>query len=995
MTHPNDLMDHLFPSSFYNFKQQNQKISNENLRNLWYNPLFDDIILDKKEVENYLRAIRDLLNDREIRDLIKDNLEIEIGSNSEFRVFLQEVNRSLISKILQMNLPDDQINSLKKLLRELFLKKFKLRSHNREKLLERILESSYPIEPFPKKQNFLVLAREWNSWYPSAFHVSGGCYILNINEEIILIDPGFNTLDILDKKNFDIRLIRHIFITHFHPDHFESLTSLLTRLTSKENQLKVYLNSTAFRQFQVYSKNFTEFIELKPNTSLKIECDSRTDNIDLVLEVVKSYHKEVGGNMNSIGLKFIISGNQFRYKIGFLSDTDGLREYIDVYHNAYKDCDILIPHLGAIHKEPVGNKHLYLTGLMDFLNKLSTDKIVFLGEFGLELGSNRDFFQGLSNFISDDLKYCLLMKNIFNLLFPLNDDEFGGNEQLILELYVQKFEIIIKKIDNFHYKKSLELILPFMLYNQEDRQKDREITEKERISSLKDIFMEFLANFDEESIRNIIWDFLKKLLFQKGSEDELWHNLNELVEELGISTLFSNFNTFTKKFFPYLSREFKNYLLENLLNSIKPMTKLHQNLEIDFFLKNIQIDVNTSSVPIAPKIHNFTGIASELKKFLQNSFEENKFGWKAFTLLFLIDLIIQLKNSRNNQKRVELLEGREFVSKYLDNIFSDHLIFPVHPSFKIIFSEGSILIGGKCKYNHYSEKTIQNINRKWNFLLEENKEKFIDIIPEEKCDVCEYEKYSTLPPPHEQYPEQVQQEMYGQELRRREKEKRRCECLILYTLTIEDIFNVFNNRNNEGLEYINSSKLICDQIKRIMDHTMPSEKQTILVLLHPKLIKYSQVEEYVSEKIENLPDEEIIDILNDIIDNNLPYNDNESHQDRKINLDMLDKDEIVPALLPRKRDNIDFKMVLKFIKFFKEKLAKRSNKLKEIRTLKVFKIFRYFFIQYFFPLIEKPNNYPDRFRELKGDGFNYIDAIRKLGYPFNYYSYYLRLRKLR
>ncbi|GAH67759.1 unnamed protein product, partial [marine sediment metagenome] len=64
------------------------------------------------------------------------------------------------------------------------LEKLISRSKYREQLLEDIVKKSEPIMNFKNKENFLVLAREWNSWYPSTLKVKGGCYFFNINQEI-------------------------------------------------------------------------------------------------------------------------------------------------------------------------------------------------------------------------------------------------------------------------------------------------------------------------------------------------------------------------------------------------------------------------------------------------------------------------------------------------------------------------------------------------------------------------------------------------------------------------------------------------------------------------------------------------------------------------------------------------------------------------------------------------------------------------------------------
>ncbi|KKN05374.1 hypothetical protein LCGC14_1088050 [marine sediment metagenome] len=528
----NDLLNKIIPLEYRKFKQQNPKIDNDNLRKLWNEPIFDIIQFRDDEIENYFTNFHLLLENSKFKEIVKKELNIEIKTLIDLNKLIKLINRNTINKILNSNINKDEISLFKEFTQDLFLKKLKIQSLNRESLLEKILESSYPIVPFPKKQNFLILAREWNSWYPSSFQVSGGCYLFNLNREIIIIDPGFNTFDILIRNNFDIRLIRHIFITHFHPDHFESLTGLLTRLTSKDNKLKVYLNSTSFNQFQIYSKNFTEFIELKPKMLLKIVSDSGYHDFDVNLKVTKAYHKEIGGSMNSIGLKFNLKNKDNNYNIGFMSDTDGLIDYIEEYYNEYKDCKIIIPHLGAIHKEPIGNKHLYYAGVKSFLEKLKEKNyIIFLGEFGLELGSNEDFLKGISHFISDNLSYDILMKNIYTLLFPTKKDQFGGDKQLILDLFTRKFESFIKKINKSYLVKSLELLLPFLFITKENRNLNEDDFQAHVLKMIKKAIDKIIIKFEEDYFRNVFWTFLKKFLFQADLNNDYEKLLDELRSE--------------------------------------------------------------------------------------------------------------------------------------------------------------------------------------------------------------------------------------------------------------------------------------------------------------------------------------------------------------------------------------------------------------------------------------------------------------------------------
>jgi len=309
----------------------------------------------------------------------------------------------------------------------------------------------YKSTKFYSGEKILILAREWNSWYPSAFNVSAGCYFFNINEEIYIIDPGFNTLDIIVQNNLDLRLIRYIFVTHFHPDHFENLTKLLTRLTSRTYKLTVYMNTTTLNQFEVYLKDNTEFIELKPGNHLKIGSNNENRNFEINLEITKSFHKEIGGYMNSIGLKFhlipVESKNQ-SYKIGFMSDTDGLSAYMNHYEKFYDECDILIPHIGAIHKNPNGYKHLYLSGIEELLGRIKNEnKFIFLGEFGLELANNNTFYNGLYRVISRKIPYTKLITNIYGIFFSQDSTISLKEKNSIVKLLVKECEACLKKVN--------------------------------------------------------------------------------------------------------------------------------------------------------------------------------------------------------------------------------------------------------------------------------------------------------------------------------------------------------------------------------------------------------------------------------------------------------------------------------------------------------------------------------------------------------------------
>lgn len=138
------------------------------------------------------------------------------------------------------------------------------------------------------------------------------------------------------------------------------LSKLITRLPSEEYKISVYLNSTSFNQFKIYLRDNTEFYELIPGNNLTLDTNENDSYFKIEVNVTKAFHQEIGGNMNSIGLKFKLTYNQDvkkTYIIGFMSNTDGHSNYIQYYKKTYEKCDILIPHLGSIHSKPKGYKH--------------------------------------------------------------------------------------------------------------------------------------------------------------------------------------------------------------------------------------------------------------------------------------------------------------------------------------------------------------------------------------------------------------------------------------------------------------------------------------------------------------------------------------------------------------------------------------------------------------------------------------------------------------
>lgn len=254
----------------------------------------------------------------------------------------------------------------------------------------------------------LVICKRWNSFYPTYFESHGGGYIIRclhkkdneILEHYIAIDPGFYFMKLMRASDLDPNKISAVVITHYHPDHIGNLVEFLLLLSklyevkSSRDPIKVFLNKTAYdciRNELISSTNLRVYnLDEGEHVSILQLKDERRTNI--ILETLRAHHWEIGGFHNALGLKFHFK-SKYNKKCpiwGFTGDTDGSDVYIPEYVENFKNCDILISHLGSWKiRDSIGDKHLYEGGLRRLLGKLSQgdseNRIILLSEFGLEM----------------------------------------------------------------------------------------------------------------------------------------------------------------------------------------------------------------------------------------------------------------------------------------------------------------------------------------------------------------------------------------------------------------------------------------------------------------------------------------------------------------------------------------------------------------------------------------------------------------------------------
>jgi phosphoribosyl 1,2-cyclic phosphodiesterase len=258
------------------------------------------------------------------------------------------------------------------------------------KLLDDIIQGDIIKPAIQKSENKLrfIVARKWNSWYPSYFCVEGGCYAiitrdierdLEKNKGAIVIDPGFKFLDIMrNRYNIEPHELRNILISHYHPDHTMGLPELLTLTNEIGYPCSYYFNKTSYDTFKSFQGKNNRILEMTSNQFIKLAeynpFKSDNDFKELIfVETLKTFHREIGNKHNSLGFVFHILSGDSKQEIAILGDTDGNENYIDSYIDHLKNARIIVLHLGSYSDKGYadGHKHLYRNGLINILNCIS------------------------------------------------------------------------------------------------------------------------------------------------------------------------------------------------------------------------------------------------------------------------------------------------------------------------------------------------------------------------------------------------------------------------------------------------------------------------------------------------------------------------------------------------------------------------------------------------------------------------------------------------
>jgi len=874
-------------------------------------------------------------------------------------------------------------------------------SEDKENFLEILARNDDLIEYYPQEINYMVLGRVWNSWYPSSFNIVGGCYFFNINGEVIIIDPGFNAIDILKRNKVDLRLIRHLIVTHFHPDHFESLTRLLTREISDEIKLNVYLNPTTFQQFKIYAKDDLKLIELKPSMTLNLDflkderiLKMKERTFDVELKIGKAFHREIGGAVGSIGLKFVLKHRKTKkeFKIGIMSDTDGSQDYMEYYRNFYDDCNILIPHIGAVHKHPKGYKHLYLSGLEKLLQTFNKNgKFVFLSEFGLELGSDLQFSELVKELIPKDMNYRAFVQNLFKI-----QDSNSLSRTILGSVLNHRIESYLGVIEFTGI--CIELILPLIGFYRNDTDCTQEIEE------FKDIIGEmYKVDFAETKLKEIWKIFLEEHIFKVSNSNTSLQLITETIDKFGAENFRKKFDQFISNLLEFSSPNYTTSLYDTILKTLIPRMSRKKFYELGERYRLIRIlrNVKESNYfefwsPSARERLKFGGIGEKLIHIYpeSNSVISIKESL-VILLLFYAYLLINLEGLNEQISSFNKKDGRKTTCSYLCNK-TGWKIYPGHPSFRIVFDSNEIFIEGSCtKPEHRELIDIKKFYNKWQFypkkILANQKiqEEYINVIPRSECKECKFDDYlSKISSPDYDYDPYDADEVISIQKEEREYLK---EASAIFEAELEanpskvktiydfedlliDSGIVFSDLVTWGiwseLEETTRAKYI-----ELLRTDSPENISITSSLLDPILLRIDEIKKQVLFRLRKVPQENGLKLFRMML----------SVSD----LAILEDEAILDHMNTRfwnfsQEEKLDavFTLTRVLTAIRKEKNPPKITKISSM--------FQEYFVKTIYPLIESPKENIKELLKIRMAPTDFLQNVQKLGHPFS--EYFLPLK---
>ena len=287
----------------------------------------------------------------------------------------------------------------------------------------------------------LVVARRWNSWYPSIFPVIGGAYaVVGVGggggataPPLALIDPGFQFTRSLAELGLPWQDLDTCVISHNHPDHMGGIFELMAARYALGKRTKVLCSAGCSDMLGDCSGFGFETKKLDGDLAELIPpYESQSGWRRVRVAGFDTAHEEIGRQNSSQGLS--LSFETGRSKASFESTATAIilgdTEYDRAQHKARlistlcePNVRVAVLHIGSCQLKQGSQKHLYLPGLKKILSDMEAhlDAIKYHGtllalisEWGLEhatadqirgvCGSSMPGFNGFS-LMTEAVKY--------------------------------------------------------------------------------------------------------------------------------------------------------------------------------------------------------------------------------------------------------------------------------------------------------------------------------------------------------------------------------------------------------------------------------------------------------------------------------------------------------------------------------------------------------------------------------------------------------------
>jgi CheY-like chemotaxis protein len=264
----------------------------------------------------------------------------------------------------------------------------------------------------------LVVARRWNSWYPSFFDVDGGAYaILGAKAKdsrcrAVLIDPGFKALRVLNRLGISAASLDTCIVTHNHPDHVGGFFEYAAARHAMGRRTTAYCSQPVASMLGTYAGS----LHVGPfdRTGVEVICpyplESGKVQMRLVATPVVTSHHTVGhvegtrgillsievpgavGHFDCQSTALLLGDTEYQSELGHVNAAifDGIRRAF-----SRASLKVAVLHIGCSEEKDAPGKHLYLTGLVDILRDIEDYRqrsglraaqklLVLVSEWGLE-----------------------------------------------------------------------------------------------------------------------------------------------------------------------------------------------------------------------------------------------------------------------------------------------------------------------------------------------------------------------------------------------------------------------------------------------------------------------------------------------------------------------------------------------------------------------------------------------------------------------------------